>query len=160
MRLFNWFKFINNFNKSTDINAESIKSIDINAESIKSTTDIEDTIKSMSVDEYNTYLNQKQKEKFRIAVDKVEKIIDQAYQDYANNCKRNGKYIYDFFYLEKNTYGITEQDIECFQGEGDYKLGVAIKNYRVKYHYYGKFFSYGYGGIPSPDLFVTVRKEY
>ena len=140
--------FINllRWKKSTNIKADKSDNID-------------DKIKSMSAEEYNAYLDNKEENDFINAMNKVEKIIDQAYQDYIDYCKRKSVHIKEYFYLEENTYGITAKDIDCFLGRGDWEKGVAIKNYRVKYHSYGRYGACYYTPLNS-DLIVTVEKEY
>ena len=139
--------FINLFRRK-----KSVKIID-------KSDNIDDKIKSMSAEEYNAYLDNKEENDFINAMNKVEKIIDQAYQDYIDYCKRKSVHIKEYFYLEENTYGIIAKDIDCFLGRGDWEKGVAIKNYRVKYHSYGKYGT-RYYTPPKPDLIITVEKEY
>jgi len=140
--------FINLFRRKKSADIKVVKS-----------DDIDDKIKSMSAEEYNAYLYNKEENNFINAKNKVEKIIDQAYQNYIDYCKRKSVHINEYFYLEENTYGITAKDIDCFLGRGDWKKGVAIKNYRVKYHSYGKY-GFHYYTLPNSDLIITIEKEY
>ena len=129
------------------------------AKIVDKSNDIDDKIKSMSAEEYNAYLDNKEENDFIKATKKAEKIIDQAYQNYVDYCKRKSVHIKDYFYLEENTYGITAKDIDCFLGRGDWEKGVAIKNYRVKYHSYGKHVA-RYYTPPKPDLIITIERKY
>ena len=89
--------------------------------------ELDDKIKSMSAEEYNKYLNEQNFQKFLRAKEKVENIIDQAYQDYINECKIKNIYVDRQFFINENTYGITIEDIDSFIGHED----IDIKNYTV-----------------------------
>lgn len=135
--------FLDLFRKKTDT---------VNIDNINVETNVNDTyykIKSMSVEEYNKYLKKQKHNDFLNARAKIEKIIDEAYQDYIDECKRNSNYILDSFHIEENTYGITENDIRTFLCNGK----VKIKNYNVEWYYCTQW------TIRSPELKVYVLKK-
>lgn len=69
--------FVNLFRRKKSANIKADKSDN----KIVKSNDIDDKIKSMSAEEYNAYLDNKEENDFINAMNKVEKIIDQAYQD-------------------------------------------------------------------------------
>ena len=89
--------------------------------------ELDNKVKSMSVEEYNRYLEQQDCINFLKARSKLEKIIDVAYQDYINKCKIKRKYIDNYFFINKDTYGITKEDINSFP----LTRKVEIKNYII-----------------------------
>ena len=89
--------------------------------------ELDNKVKSMSVKEYNRYLEQQDCINFLKVRSKLEKIIDVAYQDYINKCKIERKYIDDYFYIHEDTYGITKEDINSFP----LLRKVEIKNYII-----------------------------
>lgn len=80
-------------------------------------------IKRMSVDEYNRYLEEKEKAKFLATCERLEKLLPKARADYEKECMRKGKYILDYFPLNSGDYGITDEDIFMFLLQGSRKIG-------------------------------------
>ena len=140
MNIFNWF-----LKRKKDIIRDKLPIINDKLTNM----DMDNKIESMSVKEYNQYLNKQKHNKFLEAKAKVETIIDQAYQDYIDECKRESKHIYDFFFIRENTYGITEDDIKSFLCKGK----IKIKNYSVKWNYFE------HSDLLSPDLLIDVLTD-
>lgn len=111
--------------------------------------ELDNKVKSMSVKEYNEYLEQQDCINFLKATSKLKKIIDIAYQNYIDECKIKRKHIDDYFYIYEDTYGITEEDIHSFP----LTRKVEIKNYIISREW--QHLSYS-----IPDyLKVEINKE-
>ena len=80
-------------------------------------------IESMSVEEYNKYLQEKRKNDLQKVCKKLEGILETAHKDYINDCKLNNRYITDTFFISEGEYKITKDDINAFLFAKKVKVG-------------------------------------
>lgn len=110
----------------------------------KETIDIDPKIESMSVEQYNKYIEKVEEEHFQYLKSKYSNIIDKAYKDYIKQCKIKSKYIDNIFSILEGDYGCEFKEMVKFIKE------TKIKNYLVEYRY-------PEGGCPF--LLIKVLKE-
>ena len=85
--------------------------------------DIDETIQSMSVDEYNEWLEKEKDIKFKKICQKLENILDKAWQHHVYNSKKDRIFISKLFVLTENDYGITFDEILSFYLKDKVRIG-------------------------------------
>ena len=92
--------------------------------------DMSKSVDEMTPSEYNRYLKRLKSDRAYAFCERLKNILPIAHKEYINDCKERGYYIKDHFYIFKNKYGITFDDIELFHDSFGYG-GAEIDGYEV-----------------------------